>query len=1021
MNIAKFSIERKTITLVLTAALVLGGAIGYQNMSRLEDPEFTIKDALVITPYAGATAREVEEEVTDEMEVAVQKMSQLDEIQSRSERGLSTLTVTMQDKYDKSSLPQIWDELRRKVNDAQKNLPPGAGPSIVVDDYGDVYGVFIVFYGKDYSYAELKKVTDMLRRELLLVEDVAKIDSFGERREAVYIELDRDRIAQLGVPPAMIIRELQSKNLVSDAGRAKVGSEFITLNPTGEYTTVEDFNGLLLNAEDKQFYLRDVGRVVRGYVDPYDSGILYDGKNAIGLGISTVSGGNVVTMGEALKARLAELQTEIPLGVKVGVVSLQSEAVNIAIKGFVVSLLEAVAIVVVVLLFFMGARSGLLIGAVLTITIIGSLFFLERMGVALERISLGALIIALGMLVDNAIVVVDGILVGLQKGKSAVNAAIDVVKQSAIPLLGATVIAIMAFAAIGTSQDSTGEFCRSLFQVIMVSLLLSWVTAVTLTPLLGTMFLKGPKAKNDAKNDAGEDAKDEGEKDPYDTAFYRRYRGLLSTCIRFRWITVAAVAGIFIAAVFGFGFVKQSFFPPSTRPQFMVDLWLPQGTHINETEAKAKELEAGVRKMEGVTHVSSLIGKGGLRFLLTYSPERTNSAYAQLLVDVEDATQVDKLIPEIDAYIKKNFPATLGYGYKFELGPGSKGKVQAQFIGSDSDVLRNLANQARDIMEANSKAKAVRTDWRQRAKVIRPVVIEEQANLMGIDRKEIADAVRRAFQGQSIGVYREGDLLLPMIMRAPEFERDSIDSLRSIQIWSWSARRHIPIMEVVSGFETSYEDEIIIRKDRKRTITTFCDPASGTANELLAELMPKIEEIELPDGYKLHWAGEYEDSGEAQGSLMASIPVFIGLMILATICLFNNLRQPLVIWLCVPLALIGVSAGLLSTGQPFGFMALLGFLSLSGMLIKNAIVLIDEINAQLATGAGPMEAILASGASRLRPVAMAASTTALGMLPLFFDAFFVSMAVTIVFGLVCATVLTMIVVPVFYAIVYRVK
>ncbi|MGB2429606.1 MAG: efflux RND transporter permease subunit, partial [Akkermansiaceae bacterium] len=464
MNIAKFSIDRKTITLVLTAALTFGGIVSYQNMSRLEDPEFTIKDALVITPYAGATAREVEEEVTDEMEVAVQKMSQLDEIQSRSERGLSTLTVTMQDKYDKSSLPQIWDELRRKVNDAQKNLPPGAGPSIVVDDYGDVYGVFIVFYGKDYSQAELKKVTDMLRRELLLVEDVAKIDTFGERRECVYIELDRDRLAELGVPPAMIIRELQSKNLVSDAGRARVGAEFITLNPTGEYTSVDDFNGLLLNADDKQFYLRDVGRVTRGYVDPYDHAIFYDGQSSIALGISTISGGNVITMGEALEARLMELRSEIPLGIKVGVVSLQSEAVSIAIKGFVVSLLEAVAIVIVVLLFFMGARSGLLIGAVLAITILGSFLFLERMGVALERISLGALIIALGMLVDNAIVVVDGILVGLQKKKKAVDAAIDVVKQSAIPLLGATIIAIMAFAAIGTSQDSTGEFCRSLFQ-----------------------------------------------------------------------------------------------------------------------------------------------------------------------------------------------------------------------------------------------------------------------------------------------------------------------------------------------------------------------------------------------------------------------------------------------------------------------------------------------------------------------------------------------------------------------------
>ncbi|MGB1875096.1 MAG: efflux RND transporter permease subunit [Akkermansiaceae bacterium] len=1012
MNIAKFSIDRKTITLVLTAALTFGGIVSYQNMSRLEDPEFTIKDALVITPYAGATAREVEEEVTDEMEVAVQKMSQLDEIQSRSERGLSTLTVTMQDKYDKSSLPQIWDELRRKVNDAQKNLPPGAGPSIVVDDYGDVYGVFIVFYGKDYSQAELKKVTDMLRRELLLVEDVAKIDTFGERRECVYIELDRDRLAELGVPPAMIIRELQSKNLVSDAGRARVGAEFITLNPTGEYTSVDDFNGLLLNADDKQFYLRDVGRVTRGYVDPYDHAIFYDGQSSIALGISTISGGNVITMGEALEARLMELRSEIPLGIKVGVVSLQSEAVSIAIKGFVVSLLEAVAIVIVVLLFFMGARSGLLIGAVLAITILGSFLFLERMGVALERISLGALIIALGMLVDNAIVVVDGILVGLQKKKKAVDAAIDVVKQSAIPLLGATIIAIMAFAAIGTSQDSTGEFCRSLFQVIMVSLLLSWVTAVTLTPLLGTMFLKGPKAGSD-----GEDI----EKDPYDTPFYHRYRGLLATCIRFRWITVAAVAGIFVAAVFGFGFVKQSFFPPSTRPQFMVDLWLPQGTHIDQTTARAMELQAGVREMEGVTHVSSLIGKGGLRFLLTYAPERANPSYAQLLVDVEDASHVDRLIPEIDAYIKKNFPDTLGYGYKFELGPGSKGKIQAQFIGPDSDVLRGLANQARDIMESHTNAKAVRTDWRQRTKVIRPVIIEEQANLMGIDRKDIAAAVRRAFQGEAIGVYREGDLLLPMIMRAPDGERDNIDSLRSIQIWSWSANRHIPITEVVSGFETSYEDEIIIRKDRKRTITTFCDPASGTASDLLAELMPEIDAIELPEGYVLHWAGEYEDSGKAQGSLMASIPVFIGMMILATICLFNNLRQPLVIWLCVPLALIGVSAGLLSTGQPFGFMALLGFLSLSGMLIKNAIVLIDEINVQQAAGAEPMEAILGSGTSRLRPVAMAASTTALGMLPLFFDAFFVSMAVTIVFGLVCATVLTMIVVPVFYAIIYRIK
>ncbi len=1010
MNIAKFCIERKTITLVLTAVLTIGGLFSYQKMSRLEDPEFTIKDALVVTPYTGASAEEVELEVTDEMEIAVQKLSQLDEIESRSERGLSTLTVTIKDKYDKATLPQVWDELRRKVNDAQSKLPPGAGPSVIIDDYGDVYGVFFVIYGNEYSYAELKKVADLFRKELLLVEDVAKIDTLGEQSEVIYIELDRNQLSLLGVHPDEIAASLQAKNIVTDSGRVKVGTEFITLNPTGEYQSVEDFNDLLITTTKRQFYLRDVGTVRRGYIEPKANLVRYDGHNAIALGISTISGGNVVKMGEALKRRVRELQSEIPLGIEFGIISLQSEAVTVAIKSFVVSLLEAVLIVIAVLLLFMGLRSGLLIGVILVITIIGSFLFLKPMGVALERISLGALIIALGMLVDNAIVVVDGILVGLQKGKKAVEAATDVVRQSAIPLLGATFIAILAFAAIGTSQDSTGEFCRSLFQVIMVSLFLSWVIAVTVTPLLGVMFLKVASPK------AGQTTKD-----PYDSGFYNSYKSFLRACIRFRWITVLVVVVMFIAAIIGFKSVKQSFFPPSTRPQFMVDLWLPQGTHIDETTRAVKKLEKIVTELEGVTQVTSLIGKGGLRFLLTYTPEKPNSAYAQLLVDVDAAKAVDKLIPRIDRIIAGQFPDATGYAYKFELGPGANGKIQAEFSGSDTNVLRDLAAQTIEIMETNPAAKAIKTDWRNRVKVIRPTMIDEQASILGIERRHISEALLRAYQGQGVGIFREGDLLLPIIMRAPEAERDNIDSLRNLQIWSSAARKNVPLMQVVSGFETTYEDEIIYRRNRKRTLTVFCDPSAGTASELLADLRAPIEAIELPEGYSLNWGGEYEDSSKAQSSLAGSIPMFIIIMIITTICLFNNLRQPLVIWLCVPLAMIGVSAGLLSTGQPFGFMALLGFLSLIGMLIKNAIVLIDEINAQSAAGASPIDAIVNSGASRLRPVAMAASTTALGMLPLFFDAFFVSMAVTIVFGLLCATVLTMIVVPVFYAIIYRVN
>ena len=1009
MNIAQFFIERRVVTLVLAVVMLGAGMQAYQGLSRLEDPEFTIKDALVITPYPGASAAEVEKEVSDRLEKAVQKMGQLKRVVSKSDRGLSTLTVTIKDKYDKHKLPQVWDELRRKITDAQRDLPPGAGPSLVLDDYGDVYGIFIAITGDGYSYAEIKDVVDMLRRELLLVKDVGKIDTFGERTEAIYVELNRERISQLGIPPDAIIKELRQKNLVTDSGRVVVGTEFITLNPTGEIKTVDQFGAILISARgSEQIHLRDVARVWRGYVEPQNHMIRYDGKLAIGLGISTVSGGNVVEMGEALKLRAAELMGQVPVGIEAGMVSVQSDAVETAIKSFVISLLEAVVIVIVVLLFFMGVRSGLLIGFVLVLTIGGTFIFMAPMEVALERISLGALIIALGMLVDNAIVVVDGILVRLQKGEDAKQAAIDVVKQTAVPLLGATVIAILAFAAIGTSDDNTGEFCRSLYQVVLVSLLLSWVTAVTVTPLLCIMFLKKPIAGTTAA-------------DPYGGAFYVMYRGLLRVCIRLKVLSLAVVAAMFVASLWGFQFIEQSFFPPSTRPQIMVDLWLPQGTHIDETRKLVESVESYVQEQPGVTHVTSLIGKGGMRFLLTYAPEKTNSAYTQLLVDVDDPNKINALLTNIEEHLQQAYPDTLGYASRFQLGPGSVGKVQARLSGPNPDVLHELATQVKTIIYADSDAKSIRTDWRQRVKVVRPIIAEEQANLNGITRPDISHVLREAFQGERVGVYREGDLLLPIILRAEAINRSKIESLNNLQIWSPAAGAMIPLRQVVSTFETVYEDEIIMRRNRKPTITVFADPIAGPASALFARLRPQIEALELPAGYELAWGGEYEDSSNAQAGLAASIPMFVLIMILMTIMLFNSLRQPLIIWLVVPLALIGVTIGLLSTGQPFGFMSLLGFLSLMGMLIKNAIVLIDEINLQSGEDKGLMSAILDSGTSRLRPVALAASTTALGMIPLLFDAFFVSMAVTIIAGLMFATLLTMVVVPVLYATFYKVE
>jgi len=1009
LNFAEYWIRNRVVTLVLAFVAIAGGLISFEDMSRLEDPEFTIKDALVITPYPGASAEEVEQEVSDEIELAVQKLGQLKETVSRSTRGLSTVTVTVQDKYDAESLPQVWDELRRKVHDAQSDLPPGAGSSLVVDDYGDVYGVFVAIYGNEYSYAEIKDVVDLLRRELILVEDVAKIETFGERKEAIYIELSRDRISQLGITPESIAQALSQKNYVADAGRVRVGPDFISIEPSGGVSSVADLsNTLISTGQEIQLYLRDVGHVRRGYVEPQSNMIRYDGNQAIGLGISTASGGNVVKMGEALQARLEELRDQIPLGIDAGIVSMQSTSVTEAISGFVVNLLEAVVIVIVVLLFFMGLRSGLLIGFVLVQTILASFIFLDPMGVALQRISLGALIIALGMLVDNAIVIVDGTLVKIQKGIDTATAATDTVAQSALPLLGATVIAIMAFAAIGTSDDSTGEFCRSLYQVVLVSLLMSWVTAVTLTPVLCVMFLSPPESSDPNA-------------DPFASRFYVGFKSLLRNCIQRRWVSVGVVIAMFVLALRGFAMIDSSFFPPSTRSQFMVDVWLPNGTHIDETRQQVEGIEDYLESLPEVRHTSSLVGQGGLRFLLTYGPEKQNSSYAQLLVDVDDSSVIDGLLPKVEAALEEKFPDVLSYASRFQLGPGSSGKVQARFSGPDADVLLQLGTQTMDLFAQDPNSKGVRTDWRNKVKRIVPVIAEQVADANGIQRPDVANVLQASFQGDVIGGYRDRDLLLPIIMRAPEVERKSVDSMRDLQIFSPAAGTMIPLRQIVSNFETRFESEIIMRKDRVRTITVFCDPIVGQPSALFARLRPQVEALELPHGYTLEWGGEHEDSGNARAALVGSVPMFLLFMVLITIGLFNSLKKPLVIWLNVPLALIGVTVGLLVTNQPFGFMSILGFLSLTGMLIKNAIVLVDQINLELSEGKARLSAIIDSCASRLRPVAMAAATTALGMIPLVTDAFFSAMAVTIIFGLVFATVLTMVILPVFYSIVFGVR
>jgi multidrug efflux pump subunit AcrB len=1023
MNPGVLSVRNNRVVFVAMFLMLVGGIVAYRQMGRLEDPEFTIKEALIITPYQGASAEEVAKEVTNPIESACQQLGQLKRVDSESSRGMSVVTAVIQDRFNKDKIPQVWDELRRKIADVQSQLPPSVrGQSMVIDDFGDVYGIFLAISGEGYTQPELRRYAEFLRRELLLAPNVKKVDLFAAQQEVVFLEISRQRLAQLGIPEDQIYAQLQARNIAADGGRVRVGDEHIALDPKGEFQSADEMLDLVIGSDrtGRQLFLRDVATLVRGDQDPPRRLLRYDGKQAVGLGISTVQGGNVVTMGQAVRKKLEQLKPYQPVGIEIGDINFQPDAVTEATSEFIFNLGKAVTVVFVVLLFAMGRKTGLIIGLVLFLTIMATFLFMYMKGdLLMERISLGALIIALCMLTDNAIIVIEGAKVGIERGEDKLEVIRDVVAQNQWPLFGATAIGVIAFAAIGLSEDSTGEYCNSLFWVILIALSLSWLSSVTVTPLLSYLSFK-PSADGASANN-----------DPYTGLFFRIYRNLLIQALRFRWAVVGISIGLFVLALYAFTKVDQSFFPPATRPQFMVDAFLPAGTHIRESEAFANNVQQYIQAQAGVTHVTSFIGGGGLRFLLVYSPEKENRAFVQFLVDVDDSKKIDGLIADIQKHLDQQNPNANAIAKKFLLGPGQGGRVQARFQGPDPAKLRELADQAKRVYEEDGGAMCVRSDWRDREKVIRPGLLELQGRRNGITRVEVAQALASSFEGRVVGLYREPgsagtgvypqeSRLLPIIARPPLSERNDIHAINSAQIWSPVAKRMIPLSQVTAGAEVVWEDPIVMRRDRFPTLTVHADPRSGLPSQLFSRVRSKIEQIELPPGYSLEWGGEYEDSREARAALARPLPYVLAIMVLIVVCLFNSIRTTLLIWLIMPLAVVGVSFGLLLTGKPFGFMALLGVLSLAGELIKMQIVVLSKILIDIGKGKAPYQAIIDGGVSKSRPVCMVVFTTVLGMIPLLTDPFFGAMAVCIMFGLSFAAVLCLIVTPVLYAIFFRV-
>ncbi|MBE3667941.1 MFS transporter [Vibrio navarrensis] len=1015
-GIAAYFIRNRVISWMISLIFLIGGTAAFFGLGRLEDPAFTIKDAMVVTSYPGATPQQVEEEVTYPLEKAIQQLPYVDEVNSLSSRGLSQITVSMKKSYGPNDLPQIWDELRRKVNDLKGQLPPGVNEPQVIDDFGDVYGILLAITGEGYSYKELLDYVDYLRRELELVDGVSKVSVSGQQQEQVFIEVSMKRLSSLGLSPNTVFNLLSTQNAVSDAGAIRVGDEYIRIHPTGEFQNVDQLGDLIITESGAQglIYLRDVADIKRGYVEVPSNIINFNGKLALNIGISFAQGVNVVEVGNLFDRRLAELKYQQPVGIDIAEIYSQPKEVDKSVSGFVVSLGQAVAIVIIVLLFFMGLRSGLLIGLILLLTVLGTFIFMQYFKIDLQRISLGALVIALGMLVDNAIVVVEGILIGTQKGRTRLQAATDIVTQTKWPLLGATVIAVTAFAPIGLSQDATGEYCGTLFTVLLISLMLSWFTAISLTPFFADLFFRGQKVNVQQNGD---------EVDPYKGMIFIVYKNFLEFCMRRAWLTIGVLlVGLFVS-LYGFTLVKQAFFPSSTTPIFQADIWLPEGSDIRATNTKLKVLQDWLVEQDGVEHVTTTAGKGLQRFMLTYAPEKSYAAYGEITTRVTNYETLAPLMEKFRQYVGNHFPE-INYKLKqIELGPGGGAKIEARIVGSDPTVLRSIASQVMDVMYADPGATNVRHNWRERTKVLEPQFNESQARRYGITKSDVDDFLAMSFSGKAVGVYRDGTTLMPIMARLPEAERVDIRNIEGMKIWSPALGEYIPLQQVTLGYELKWEDPIIVRKNRKRILTVMADPdilGEETAATLQTRLMPAVEAISLPSGYSLEWGGEYESSRDAQASLFQTMPMGYLFMFLITVFLFNSVKEPLIVWLTVPLAVIGVTTGLLALNTPFGFMALLGFLSLSGMLLKNGIVLLDQIEIEMKSGKDPYIAVVDASLSRVRPVCMAAITTILGMVPLLPDIFFKPMAVTIMFGLGFATVLTLIVVPVLYRLFHKV-
>ncbi|HKM94628.1 MAG TPA: efflux RND transporter permease subunit [Prolixibacteraceae bacterium] len=1032
MHISELVFKRKSIFYFLMACIVIGGIISFNAISKLEDPEIIIMQARVVTVYPGASAHEVEMQVTDMLENELSSLADINTIMSKSEDNISLITVELKMTVPQKEIQQRWDFMRRKVKAAQAKLPEGAQPSIIIDDVGDVYGMFYSMTAEGYSYEEMGKYADYIKQQLLQVEGVSRAHINGKQSPCVDIILTNDKMAEMGISPIQIMSAIAGQNKMVYPGVLTTGTQQLRVDIDDKISNIDDIKNINIKSiTGEQFKLSDIATIEKGYNTPYRNTMFTNNQKAIGISISMESGENIIKLGKRVDARMAELQQNLPVGFHFDKVFFQPDKVLEAIKGFMWNLVASVIIVIVSLMLTMGLRGGIIIGSGLLLTILGTFPFLLVADGSLQRISLGAFIVAMGMLVDNSIVVVDGIAVSMQQGTKRKKALIGPTKRTAMPLLGATLIAIVAFLPVFLSKDTAGTYARDLFIVLCISLAISWILSITQVPIFSEKFLKIKKSKM--------------QKDPFDGKLYRSIRKILSFLINHKKLTIATAVILLALSVYNFKNVKKTFFPDFNYNQVYIEYVMPDGTTPDKVNADLKIITKHLLTFDEVKMVVSSQGSTPTRYCLVRAMGDVADNYGELIVNFDDYKTMVSMKPILEEYLNQNYPDAYIRIRKYTLSIKATHTVEVEFKGPDPAVLRNLSEQAQSIMRKNPYVDkySVCDNWHPMGKSLLAKYDQDLASRIGASRSDVSNAILAASSGIPLGKYYEGETAYAINLKTRNSDGSVIEDLRDIPVWSMlpavsnldqkditsiiygtqtidqltkKVMSPVPLSAVTSGVNMQWSESVVRRTDGQRAIEAQCDPADDCSPTLVrSSIMKEIEAIELPNGYSMKWLGEHDLQKDALTNIFSYMPVSIMLIVLILLLLFNDFRKPAIVLLCIPLAAIGIVPGMIISGSPFTFMAIIGTFGLMGMLIKNSIVLLDEIEKQIGEGVARYTAVVNATISRTRPVIMASLTTVLGMLPLIFDPMYNSMAVAIISGLLIGTIITLIFVPILYS------